>query len=142
MGPADVFQISMNEYLRLGPSVKETESASICLAFYASSLVSFYSFFILYIKCFSLLAWAALGALSWPLFFLLSTLVARSAQIFLSSKVTFLLSQNISQKLDYNLTLLNLTSYFQFTTLVGIAIEIPFALGEAFLGLEAFFIRC
>ena len=29
----------------------------------------------------------------------------------------------------------------QFTTLVGIAIEIPFALGEAFLGLEAFFIR-
>jgi len=29
----------------------------------------------------------------------------------------------------------------KFTTLVGIAIEIPFALGEAFLGLEAFFIR-
>ena len=31
--------------------------------------------------------------------------------------------------------------FVQFTTLVGIAIEIPFALGEAFLGLEAFFIR-
>ena len=46
-----------------------------------------------------------------------------------------------------NLTILSLDhdrmkSYlFQFTTLVGIAIEIPFALGEAFLGLEAFFIR-
>ena len=82
MGPADVFQKVMNEYLLLGPSVKETESASICLAFYASSLVSYYSFFILDIKCFSLLVWAALGALSLPLFFLLSTLVARSAQIF------------------------------------------------------------
>ena len=32
-------------------------------------------------------------------------------------------------------------NFVQFTTLVGIAIEIPFALGEAFLGLEAFFIR-
>ena len=141
MGPVDVFQKLMNEYLRPGPSVKETESASICLAFYASSLVSYYSFFILYIKCFALLAWAALGALSWPLFFLLSTLVVRSAQIFLSSNVTFFLFQIISQKPDYTLLLLDFT-FFQFTTLVGIAIEIPFALGEAFLGLEAFFIRC
>ena len=91
MGPVDLFQNLMNEYLRPGPSVKETESVSICLAFYASSLVS-YNFFILFIKCFSLLAWAALGALSWPLFFLLSTLVARSAQIFSSFKVIFLLS--------------------------------------------------
>ena len=92
MGPVDLFQNLMNEYLRLGPSVKETESASICLAFYASSLVSCYSFFILYIKCFSLLVWAALGALSLPLFFLLSTLVARSTQIFSSSKAIFFLS--------------------------------------------------
>ena len=30
----------------------------------------------------------------------------------------------------------------QFTTLVGITVEIPFALGEALLGLEAFYIRC
>ena len=31
--------------------------------------------------------------------------------------------------------------FFQFTMLIGIAIEIPFALGEALLGLEAYFIR-
>jgi len=30
---------------------------------------------------------------------------------------------------------------FQFTMLVGIAIEIPFALGEAILGVEAYAIR-
>ena len=31
--------------------------------------------------------------------------------------------------------------YFQFTMLVGIAIEIPFAIGEAVLGVEAYLIR-
>ena len=31
--------------------------------------------------------------------------------------------------------------FLQFTTLVGIAIEIPFAMGEVLLGVEAFFIR-
>ena len=30
---------------------------------------------------------------------------------------------------------------FQYTMLIGIAIEIPFALGEALLGVEAYFIR-
>ena len=39
------------------------------------------------------------------------------------------------------LSYLSLSVYSQYTMLIGIAIEIPFALGEALLGIEAYFIR-
>ena len=39
------------------------------------------------------------------------------------------------------LSYLSLSVSSQYTMLIGIAIEIPFALGEALLGIEAYFIR-
>ena len=53
-----------------------------------------------------------------------------------------LLVEHVGRKVCLIMSICQDGNYFlQFTTLVGIAIEIPFALGEAFLGLEAFFIR-